>query len=131
MTKTVDFFYLKGASEMFKTMCLSLALVLASLISIPAAHAGTTTKSFLCQKTWTPTSMATLTNQTVTVSCPGVALGDFCDASASGDRLLETLTCYVNAANTITFTIFNGTSGTVVSTFTTAFASVTPKYISP
>lgn len=119
---------------MLKRILSSLAMVCVSLLCLQpqiASAAAVGGGTFTCSVAWAPTSQATLTEQSTTITCPGVKVGDWVDVSVNADLLLVTLTGYVSAANTIKVILFNSTAGTVVPTFTIAYATVFPKYISP
>jgi hypothetical protein len=69
---------------------------------------------FYCAKVYDPASMASAAGTSTTITCPGVALGDFVDAiSSSIDEGGATVTGYVSSANTITLRLFNGTGATL------------------
>jgi hypothetical protein len=68
---------------------------------------------FYCSKVYDPSSLTTLTQTSTTVSCPGVALGDYVTVSSSVSNALVTITAYVSAANTVTVLVLNGSAGTI------------------
>jgi hypothetical protein len=117
---------------MMKKIFATLALVFALCVSVTdPAQAGGFGNRFVCQTAWTPTALATNTQQSKVITCPGVALGDFVEVSFNTDRLLLIATGYVNAANQVTVILNNVSGGTITPTSTLVFASITAKYISP
>jgi hypothetical protein len=77
--------------------------------------------------TYDPPSLATLAQQTTTVTVTGAALGDFAECSFSLDLAGTTMVPYVSAANTVTVVHRNGTGGTVDLASGTLRARVKPQ----
>lgn len=98
-----------------------------SLSPAPAVHAAEPAP-FYCSKTYDPSSLTTLTQTSTTITCPGVALGDFVVLSNSVSSALVTITAYVSAANTVTILVFNGSAGTIDLGSATYRVRVTPHF---
>lgn len=62
---------------------------------------------------WNPTSIATMSNLTVSHTIDGAALGDIVLASHNKSLLGCMLTGYVSAADTVTLVLFNPTAGSI------------------
>lgn len=112
-------------------------LVLAALfftavsITLPQpAHAVTPTVQ-RCAKADAGAAVAANTTRSVTVVCPGVALGDACEVGAFNDVLLLTLSCYVNAANSVTIIMSNVSAGSITAPNTTYTLQLFQWYKSP
>lgn len=60
-----------------------------------------------------PGSLTTYTGESGTVTAVGASLGDHVDVSFSLDLQGQTLTAYVNDGDSITWVLFNSTSGTI------------------
>lgn len=119
---------------MFIVATIVLALSNLSTPVLPAAHAGSATNQFVCQKTsYAAGALTTLTQTSTTVTCPGVVLGDMCDGVSSsvdpGAGII--LSCNVSAANTVRIQVFNSTAGTVTPASANYTVLIAPKYISP
>jgi hypothetical protein len=63
--------------------------------------------------TWDPPSMIAGGLTSTTLSVPGAALGDYASVSISADQAGCNLIGYVSAANTVSVSLVNVTSGTV------------------
>ncbi len=98
-----------------------------SLQPAPVAHAAEPAP-YYCSKTYDPASLTTLTQTSTTITCPGVALGDFVQGSFSISQALVTFTYYVSAANTVTVLVVNGSAGTIDLGSGTARVRVIPHY---
>ena len=101
---------------------------------IQLAHASSASNEFVCQKVaYAPGALTTLTQASTTVTCPGVALGDWCDGISSsldpGAGIV--LSCNVSAANTVRVQVFNSTAGTLTPPSANYVVLIQPKYISP
>ena len=106
------------------------ALVVAGVALLspaPAVHAAEPAP-FYCSKTYDPASLTTLTQTSTTITCPGVALGDYVTLSNSISSALVTITAYVSAANTVTILVFNGSAGTIDLGSATYRVRVTPHF---
>lgn len=101
----------------------SVALAIAALaLELPAhvAHAASPSSALVCvSASHTGGSMTTLTQKSLTITCPGAALGDFISVAPGANMLLLTVTGYVSAANTITVVILNGSAGSITDPTTT------------
>lgn len=100
-----------------------LTAMLADYTAIRGSLAGLLTGS----KTYDTASLLTLTQATTTLTVTGAAIGDFVMVSGSIDLAGFTVTGYVSAADTVTFVLFNGTSGTVDLASMTLSCVVLPK----
>lgn len=123
-------------STLFSLTALVLGAVLLTLVAPPMyrAHAASASNQFICQKVGYATgALATLTQTSTTVSCPGVALGDLCDGVSSsvdpGAGIV--LSCNVSAAGTVRIQVFNSTAGSVTPPSANYTVLMAPKYISP
>ena len=115
---------------------LVLGAVLLTLVAPPMhmARAASASNQFVCQKlAYATGALATLTQTSTTLSCPGVALGDLCDGVSSsvdpGAGII--LSCAVSAANTVRIQVFNSTAGSVTPPSANYTVLMAPKYISP
>lgn len=100
-------------------------------VSVPnTAHAVTPTVQ-RCAKVDAGASVSANTTRSVTVVCPGVALGDACEVGAFNDVILLTISCYVSAANTVTILQSNVSAGAITAPNTTYTLQLFQWYKSP
>ncbi len=98
------------------------------------AHAASSSNEFICTKTaYAPGALATLTQASTTVTCPGVVVGDICDGiSATVDPGAGiVLSCFISATNTVRIQVFNSTAGSLTPASANYTVLIQPKYISP
>jgi hypothetical protein len=70
-------------------------------------------------------SLADAAGETGSLTAPGVALGDYCSAISLGVSLAGmTLTCYVSAANTVSYRLQNESGGVLDLASTTVYVLV-------
>jgi len=112
--------------KLFKSLFVMVVASLVACLSFTPAYANDT-RTQIVSKTYDPASLTTMTGTSTTVTVPGAVLGDECSASSSIDVALITVTCYINAANTITIRLFNGTAGTIDLASSTWRVFVQPK----